>query len=252
MQNVILVMNTQSYIINSVKTQLEEKYQVMQMGADIEELRKVKENISAILIYAEETLMENQQFLVYLKDRCIEADTPIFVLGDMDDIKGIEAVLPKHLLQRIFERPIDVKEVVREVDNYVQTYGNDNKKKILVVDDSGAVLRNIKGLLEDRYQVILANSGTMAIKYLTLNRPDLILLDYEMPVLDGRKVLEMIRTDMEFYDVPVIFLTSKSDKESVTNVLALKPEGYLLKSMKPEQIRNAIDEFFEKKKLSSL
>lgn len=252
MQNVILIMNTQSYIITSVKTQLEEKYHVIQIEAEIEQLQSIKDSVDAIVIYAEESLMERQQFLVFMKDRCIEEDTPVFVIGDTDDVRGVESILPGHLVKKIFQRPIDVREVVKEVDTYIQNYGRQNKKKILVVDDSGAMLRSIKALLEDRYQVILANSGTMAIKYLTLSRPDLILLDYEMPVLDGRKVLEMIRTDMEFYDVPVIFLTSKSDKESVTNVLALKPEGYLLKTMKPEQIHREIDEFFEKRKINSL
>jgi len=135
-----------------------------------------------------------------------------------------------------------------DVIEYVEKFGKHNKKKILVVDDSGAMLRNVKGWLENKYQVILANSGAMAIKYLALNRPDLILLDYEMPVCDGKQVLEMIRTEMEFTDIPVIFLTSKGDKESVMKVMALKPEGYLLKTMEPAQIIAAVDDFFEKRK----
>ncbi len=88
----------------------------------------------------------------------------------------------------------------------------------------------------------------MAIKYLAMNQPDLILLDYEMPVCDGKQTLEMIRSEMEFSNVPVIFLTSKSDKESVMDVMALKPEGYLLKTMEPAQIIQSIDDFFEKRK----
>ena len=115
-------------------------------------------------------------------------------------------------------------------------------------DDSGAVLRNVKGWLGEKYQVALANSGAMAIKYLTLNRPDLVLLDYEMPVVDGKQVLEMMRTEAEFSTIPVIFLTSKSDKESVMNVMGLKPEGYLLKTMPPEEIVKNIDAFFQKRK----
>ena len=115
-----------------------------------------------------------------------------------------------------------------------------------MVDDSGAVLRSVKGWLEDKYQVILANSGAMAIKFLATNRPDLVLLDYEMPVVDGRQVLEMMRTEMEFSDIPVIFLTSKNDKESILKVMELKPEGYILKSTPPKQILEEIDHFFEK------
>ena len=117
-----------------------------------------------------------------------------------------------------------------------------------MVDDSGAMLRTVKEWLQDKYQVVLANSGAMAIKCLAVNRPDLILLDYEMPICDGRQVLEMIRAESDFSDIPVIFLTGKNDKESVMKVTALKPEGYLLKSMDSESIIKAIDDFFEKKK----
>lgn len=134
------------------------------------------------------------------------------------------------------------------IDTYIAKFGAQHKKKVLVVDDSGAMLRNVKGWLEDRYQVILANSGAMAIKYLATNRPDLVLLDYEMPVVDGRQVLEMIRTETEFSDVPVIFLTSKDDRESVMQVMALKPEGYLLKTMEPARIIAEVDAFFERQK----
>ena len=138
------------------------------------------------------------------------------------------------------------------MDEYIKNYGNHNKKKVLVVDDSGAMLRNVKGWLEEKYQVILANSGAMAIKYLATNRPDLVLLDYEMPVVDGKQVLEMIRTETSFADIPVIFLTSKGDKESVMKVMALKPEGYLLKTLSPQEIVKAVDDFFEKRKSVNL
>ena len=112
--------------------------------------------------------------------------------------------------------------------------------------------RNVKGWLEDKYQVILANSGAMAIKYLSTNRPDLVLLDYEMPIVDGKQVLGMIRSESEFSDIPVIFLTSKGDKESVMQVMDLKPDGYLLKTMPPEQIKQSIDTFFQRKRHTAI
>ena len=191
---------------------------------------------------------EDTASLVFLRDKAVEEDIPFFVMGDSNDIDDIRPIIPTHAMQKEFPRPIDVKDVVSSVDEYVQNHGKHTKKKILVVDDSGAMLRNVKGWLEDRYQVILANSGAMAIKYLALNRPDLVLLDYEMPVVNGKQVLEMIRTETEFSDIPVIFLTSKNDRESITQVMGLKPEGYLLKTMKPDDIVKTIDEFFEKRK----
>ena len=56
----------------------------------------------------------------------------------------------------------------------------------------------------------------------------------------------MLREDPEFQHIPIIFLTGKNDAETVKNVMALKPEGYLLKSMNPHKLHQAIDNFFKK------
>lgn len=248
MHNILVVTDTKSYLVLSIEEQLKKiDYQIIQVRADVDELSAVQEPVDAVLLYAEE-MEGNHAALIFLRDKAIEEDTPFFILGDSNDIDDVRSVIPEHIVQKQFQRPIDVKDVVSEVDEYVQHYGKHTKKKILVVDDSGAMLRNVKGWLEDRYQVILANSGAMAIKYLTLNKPDLVLLDYEMPVVNGKQVLEMIRTEVEFSSIPVIFLTSKNDRESITQVMSLKPDGYLLKTMKPEDIVKAVDDFFEKRK----
>ena len=67
-----------------------------------------------------------------------------------------------------------------------------------------------------------------------------------MPVTSGPQVLEMIRSEEGMADIPVIFFTGKDDKESVTKVLSLKPEGYVLKSTGRKQLMEQIDAFFEK------
>ena len=62
------------------------------------------------------------------------------------------------------------------------------------------------------------------------SKVDLILLDYEMPVVDGPQVLQMLRQDPATKDIPVVFLTGIGTKEAVSRVMALKPDGYILKS----------------------
>ena len=103
------------------------------------------------------------------------------------------------------------------------------KKNIMVVDDSAIVLRAVKAMLGDEFEVTAANSGTQAITKIGKQRPDLILLDYEMPVCDGRQTLEMIRSEEGISDIPVVFLTAHSDRKHINAVLGLKPAGYLLK-----------------------
>ena len=72
-----------------------------------------------------------------------------------------------------------------------------------------------------------------------------------MPITTGPQVLEMLRSEPSTSDIPVMFLTVKSDKESVMKVVALKPEKYLLKTMPPAELIANIDEFFEKQKASN-
>ncbi len=103
------------------------------------------------------------------------------------------------------------------------------KKRILVVDDNGTALRTMKAMLEDYYEVALAISGAQAMTSIGKKRPDLILLDYEMPVCDGRMTLEMIRADEEMKDIPVVFLTAINDRANIEAVIKLKPAGYFLK-----------------------
>ena len=103
------------------------------------------------------------------------------------------------------------------------------KKRILVVDDNGTALRTMKAMLQDVYEVDLAISGVQSMTSIGKNRPDLILLDYEMPICDGKMTLEMILADEDMKDIPVIFLTAINDRANIEAVLKLKPAGYFLK-----------------------
>ncbi len=118
---------------------------------------------------------------------------------------------------------------------------DDGRKKILVVDDNATTLRSIKEMLDKKYNVQLANSGMKAMTSMGKMRPDAILLDYEMPVCDGRQTLEMIRADEDLTAIPVIFLTGVNDREHIEAVLKLKPAGYLLKPAVPEKLIATIE-----------
>lgn len=130
--------------------------------------------------------------------------------------------------------------------NEAESIATSQKKSVLVVDDSDFMLAMMKKLLENDYEVLTATSGLSAFRSITLSRPDLVLLDYEMPVCKGNQILEMIRSEKEFADIPIIFLTSKVDRESVKGVLDLRPNGYLSKSLAPDLIKKEVDNFFEK------
>lgn len=141
--------------------------------------------------------------------------------------------------------PINAQNAMGQIKKYLE--GEKRKKQILIVDDSDFMRSNMIRLLKNDYDMLESNSSIAAIKSITVNRPDLILLDYEMPVCDGRQTLEMIRSDEDIADIPVVFLTGRGDAESVKKVMALKPRGYLLKTMPEADIKKFIDGIFAKK-----
>lgn len=118
----------------------------------------------------------------------------------------------------------------------------DRRKTILLVDDSGIFLRMMKSLLEENYDVKMATSGLKAISLIHEKHPDLILLDYEMPLFDGRETMIKIRESEKTKDIPIVFVTAVNDKEHIKAVLSLKPTGYLLKPLDKERLLQTVKE----------
>ena len=133
------------------------------------------------------------------------------------------------------------KESVAQVDSANPEEEDNSWKSILVVDDSKLVLRNVKRLLKDKYQVSIAETGKQAIQIMKKLKIDLVLLDYEMPGWDGKKTLEAMREDPILAEIPVIFLTGISEKDHIISVLQLNPAGYLLKPTKQEKLVESIE-----------
>jgi putative two-component system response regulator len=93
-------------------------------------------------------------------------------------------------------------------------------KNILVIDDNLVTLQQINAQLEENYEVSLAKSGSQALLICYQIVPDLILLDIDMPDMDGFETMTMIKKNMALRHIPIIFLTSTHDTE--VEVKALK------------------------------
>ena len=117
----------------------------------------------------------------------------------------------------------------------------ESKRKVLIIDDSPLYLRRIKGMLEDNYEIMIAPSGAVGLGILRSKPVDVVLLDYEMPGMNGKEVFAKIKEDPKLADIPVIFLTAVSNKSTITDILVMKPSGYILKSTKQEAIIEKID-----------
>lgn len=246
-KGILFVQENNSFLINTIISSLEKEFfDCMTVSFKLDDISRVIEAYPCVFINVEaDTYFKHKSELIFLKDQGSFNDRKFMIMGMENDIQNCMPFLDQNSMLDAFERPINTREVV---DRIVNTFNNvvdtSSKKHILVVDDSGTFLHTIKSWLEPTYKIIMVNSATSAIAFLAGNKPDLILLDYEMPICSGPKLLEMIRSDKENQDIPVIFLTGKGDRESVRKVLALRPQGYLLKNMPREKILETLANFF--------
>ena len=211
----------------------------------IDDINAHIEGVKLITLYMDDSLIVQEDVLHYLTDAMNEREMQMILIGEQLDIQQVTEHIPPHLIHKVFPRPVDNAAYLKTVTTYFEKERNgDFKKSILVVDDDPNYLSLVREWLKDTYKVFMANSGLQAIKWLGKNTVDLILLDHEMPVTSGPQVLEMLRSDDETKSIPVMFLTGKSDKESVMQVVSLKPEGYFLKNIQKDELLEKLNEFF--------
>ena len=198
--------------------------------------------IFILYLQGEDNLMID--VLGYIRDLVEDRGIRFFVIGTQEELDTVIGKKADYVAER-YTRPVDLAELIKRLQKEGEAVDKLKEfKSILIVDDDATALRSMKSLLSTKYKILVANSGMNAITILAKNKVDLILLDFEMPIVNGPKVLEMIRSDPNTANIPVMFLTAKGDKRSIMEVLRFKPEKYLLKTMLPKDILDSIDDFF--------
>ena len=115
------------------------------------------------------------------------------------------------------------------------------RKKIIYVDDVNYSLITVKNRLCDYYEIFPADSVVKMYEFLDFFMPDLILLDVNMPDIDGYEAIKNLKSDTRFADIPVIFLTGNSDRESVVKGLSLGAADYVIKPFSTTKLIESIE-----------
>jgi DNA-binding response OmpR family regulator len=115
-------------------------------------------------------------------------------------------------------------------------------KNILIIDDSELVLAMAKDALEEAgYAVQTATNGIEANRFIfSKNRPDLIIMDIMMPMLDGNKKAKILKENEMSRDIPILLLSSKSDEEMRRLTAEAGADGYILKPFSPIEITGKV------------
>jgi len=246
-KQILLVQPAETFMVNAIKDNL------VKAGFRVETAKYTTSSVGnavgdslLIILYTDADVETHDDVLVYLKDLCLEDNRRIIIIGERVAFDFAHKFIPKEDIAFELPRPLDMQDLVEKAlmvtsDEYEQQ----RRKCILIIDDDPTFLQMMREMLKVKYRVGMANSGAQAISWLTSNHADLILLDYDMPVLDGPKVMEMLKQESFSSDIPVMFLTGKNDRESVTSVLSLKPVDYLLKSISKPKLLSTLDKFFK-------
>ncbi|MDR2702524.1 MAG: response regulator [Spirochaetaceae bacterium] len=122
------------------------------------------------------------------------------------------------------------------------TYGANEKKRILVIDDDTIFLTTAELFLKDEYEMYKANSGEEAMKLLNDQKivPHLIMLDILMPNMDGWQIYNKLKALNDYKEIPVVFLTSMNEETEKKRAQKIGAADYITKPFNLTDLRSRI------------
>jgi CheY-like chemotaxis protein len=245
-REIAIVMFHYSVVIKGIERRLTEmEYNVTIVKEDFEqEVLRLGGRVSLMIFYLPPEINGDITIIKVLQNMCDvinDRQQKAIFIGESkyrsDLLKQVSAIGTRTWL----DRPVDMDDLELTVTKVIEApVSSSRKKRILIVDDDPSYAKIVREWIRDEYKVDIVTAGMQAITFLLKvpedDKIDMILLDYEMPVVDGPQVLQMLRQEEATAKIPVIFLTGNGTREAVSRVMALKPDGYILKSTQKEAL----------------
>ena len=231
---IMILMYQYSVVLKGIERKLKDAGYFVDVLDNFELIPNRAERTDLFLSYLPADIMEDEDKRESLKDICRllnESDSKMITIGEgkyRGDLKMAVPEIEKYLW---LDRPVEMDVLINAIEETIAAVDvRIEKKRILIVDDDPSYAGMVREWIKDEFQTDIVTAGMQAIKFLLKRQVDIILLDYEMPVVDGPQVLQMLRQEPATAHIPVIFLTGVGTKEAVQRVMSLKPDGYILKS----------------------
>ena len=212
---------------------------VKTLVGDFQQIRNLLGQVDLFITYLPDNLLDDAVKMKELGLICstiLEGQGKMVLIGEEKYHEDLTGALPVITSFGWLNRPVETEQLRTAIERTLSSANatTSQKKRILLVDDDPAYAKMVREWLKDFFRVDIVTAGMQAISYLLKipegEKVDLILLDYEMPIVDGPQVFQMLRQNPETASIPVIFLTGVGTREGVSRVMELKPEGYVLKS----------------------
>ena len=245
-KKLLFVVGEKNFATSAIAKNLEEDlFDVIQLEPLSEEVEKHADEADIILFYLSNYLKTMLRTLDTVVDICRKQHKTLCLAGEPLGLDAAEENADPKVVDRIYRRPVDIRQLVADMNGFVGAHSDRRAGKvILLVDDDPDFLKLASGWLRNLARVDVASSGEQALEYLEDHRPDLILLDYNMPEMNGSEVMDEVRKRPRVATVPIIFLTGRNDRAGVMEVLKKRPEGYILKSMSRDEVLQILNDFF--------
>ncbi|MBO4414410.1 MAG: response regulator [Lachnospiraceae bacterium] len=256
----LLMSRGSAFMVNSLEMNIKKcKINVTRCEPTVRDFDEYSGGKDIVLIFAGEYLDDSSGLFSYISSKCQEETIYPCLVGYLDELTVMEKYFSAFPICLKVPRPVEMSKFTADINKLVDRVSMDRPKpeeeekvagtpeirhSILMIDDDMMFLKMVQEWLQKDYEITILKSGLMAIAYALHNTPELILLDYEMPEMSGPQVLETLRADETTARIPVVFLTGHSDKNSVMEVLKMRPQGYMLKSTQKEDILASISNFF--------
>jgi CheY-like chemotaxis protein len=126
---------------------------------------------------------------------------------------------------------------------YKETDMTDEKPLLLIVDDEAVIIKILVSILKKQYQLGVAKNGVQALEYIEHNIPDLILLDLQMPEMDGFEVCSRLKADTRTKNIPIIFLSGMSKDEDTSQAQNMGVVDFIYKPFDAMEIMESIKKY---------
>lgn len=243
---ILLVSSKFNFTTDALKNALiEDGFGITTCGYDREAILEGTSDSDVIILYLDAQLSRKKEILTYIQVLFEENDKVLATIGSDMETEKLCEIIPKNIIDLPMIRPVNIRNLIHEIHTILNAAGRKKRYKILLIDDDSTFLQAASRWLKKTgfYDVTIVNSGVSALNYLDDHLPDLILLDYEMPIMKGPEVLKKIRANLRSRDIPVFFLTGRNEKNAVMEAMREKPEGYLLKTDE-KQIIERLNSYF--------
>lgn len=249
--NKIIFIGNSDPIMKNINSDLVREFTVKMCPAEVDTIRETMTELSPELILVSTSGFTAEQSEVYALIRDEYSHLPVLSVGTKAELETFAEYTMSDQFREL-RRPVPVGKILyaccillgvkppanisyEDVDCIGPAI-----KTIMLIDDNPVDLRTLRMMIKDKYRVLMAPSGIAAVGIMQKEVPDLIFLDYDMPVVNGKMTMELIRNNANLKEVPIVFLTGVNDRERIMSVMSLNPADYLLKPIDQDKILDTI------------